>query len=222
MNLTKYQYQILDLLDLRFAWDRKLAEFEAGKAEAHELAKIWDKAQRQLWATPQSFVDGLAAIADLQITVDLCAEAHTAKAPIWFGPGSPICEDSIGRFDDGLGGYGYRFWHHLVEVEDVLFCNPDFLRKSLWTKGMRRDEAIRGFLNVPPDTDQGWFGDLHEDPRCHLTVLEGRLRYEPPEGIKATSPNGGTVVWQVNFDAPVLPPRLDWREVCEIGKAVAA
>jgi len=36
------------------------------------------------------------------------------------------------------------------------------------------------------------------------------------------TPNGGVVLWQVNFDAPVLPPVLDWREVCEIGKAVAA
>lgn len=216
MNLTEYQYQILDVLGLREAFDK----IDPERVDAR--ASVWNKAQRQLWATPQSFVDGVAAIADLKITVDLCAEKHTAKAPVWFGPGSPVgVQDAIGCKPDGLGGYSYRYWHEQVGSEDVLWCNPDFLRKRRWVKGLLLDD-VPGFLLVPPATDQAWFGDLHEDPRCHLTVLEGRMRFEPPEGIAPSSPNGGTVLWQVNFDSPVLPLRLDWREVCEIGKAVGS
>ena len=70
MNLTEYQYQILDVLGLREAFDK----IDPERVDAR--ASVWNKAQRQLWATPQSFVGGVAAIADLKITVDLCAEKH--------------------------------------------------------------------------------------------------------------------------------------------------
>lgn len=206
MSDTIYPEKIMRLLGL---WPEYLRqEDDEGRR------KVWDKAPRQLWATPGEFVRGLEAIAQRTVTVDLCAEPETTKAPLWCGPGSNIGVEDAFNVDP----YSLQKVVH----GGVAWCNPDFLRKDLWASLILKAGLPTWFL-TPPTTDQAWFGRLHEDPRCHLTVLTGRLRFVPPPGVEDSSPKGGGVVlWQVNFDAPVLPPVLDWREVCEIGRAVAA
>ncbi len=216
-ELTEYQALLLDLLGLRKSWENADSPKNRRKGiVAKKRADVWDRARRQVWATPCTFVRGIEIISGIQVTVDVCAEAHTAKAPKYFGPGSPYLVDALREETNGLGEVYYNYWGNYLKKRDVLWCNPDFLRKWVWAAGIQGG-THPGFLLVPPATDQSWFGDLLEDKRSHLTVLEGRMCFEPPEGVEPSTPNGGTVLWSVNFDEPVLPCRLDWKEVCEIG-----
>lgn len=203
----KVSTETLKLLGLYEAWE---------KADAALRSKIENKALRQLWATPEAFVRGLEAIGQFKFTVDLCATAETTKAPIWFGPGSPLCEDIFARLpEEGMSP------SDLFEQRDIVWCNPDYLRKDQWT-ALVQDCDAPTILNVPMSPDMDYSARLHEDPRSHLTLLTGRIQYEPPEGIEPSTSKVPTVLWAVNFDLPALPPVLKVKDVMAIGKALMA
>ena len=198
-ELTTYNRSLLHLLGLLGAWEK--APDDKARAE------VWNKAQRQLWATPQAFVNGLSFLSGTPVMLDVCAEEDTAKAPKWFGVSSEHGEDGL---------HALKQARRLVLPGGALWCNPPFIHKGNWADALS-DGEDRAFLNVPPSTDQHWFGDLHQNGRAWLSVIQGRMPYIPPEGVKSGSPNGPTVVWAINFDYRPLPPVLNWRDVIRIG-----
>ena len=177
-----------------------------GLREAYSSSPIetMERALRQAWATPSAFVRGLERVAGVRVALDLCAEATTAKAPVWFGPGSPHgVTDTL--LDDWSWGAG------------LAYCNPDFARKGQWANLVLGSQVPTWFL-VPPSTDQEWFSTLTNSPRAHLHILRGRLRFDPPPGIAPSAPNGPVVLWSVNFDRPLLPGSLIVKDLLELGR----
>lgn len=173
---------------------------EAYKANPHGTL---DYAVRQTWATPAALVRGLERLAGCTVELDLCAEQHTAKAPVWFGPRSPHgVTDTLNETWESRAG--------------LAWCNPDFRRKGQWADLVLASKIPTWFL-VPPATDQPWFGRLLEHPRAHLHALQGRVAFEPPEGVAATSPNGPVVLWSLNFARPLFPARLIVRDLLSLG-----
>ena len=190
MNPEPIDRDLLDVLGLADAY-------------ASNPGKAWDYARRQTWATPAAFVRGLEMIAGARVELDLCAEESTAKARVWYGPRSPHGVTDTLRGD----------WSTDARLA---WCNPDFARKAQWVDLILR-KGVPVWLLVPPTTDQAWFSDLVRHPRAHWHALGGRLKFEPPPGVPATSPNGPVVLWSVNFDRPLLPSCLLVRDVLKAG-----
>ena len=176
-----------------------------GDAYGSHPHRTWDYAIRQTWATPAAFVCGLERIAEVKVDVDLCAEKHTAKAPIWYGPRSPH-------------GVTNTFKDPWPLEPGLAWCNPDFARKAQWADFILKRGVPTWFL-VPNTTDQAWFGRLFCHKRAHLHILQGRLAFEPPEGVNESQRRGAVVLWSINFDAPLLPQHLVVRDVLQIGLA---
>lgn len=191
---------MLRLLELDDAW--------AAAKDAKARSKVEDTAQRQLWGTPADFVRGLEVLSGRTVTLDVCAEARTAKAKRYFGPKSPL------GLEDALRAPS---WAPYTAPDDFGHWNPDWRRKPVWVDKVMQ-EGLPSWGIVPGATDQLWFGDLSAVACAHLTVLTGRLAFLPPPGVTESAPRTGVVVWAVNVSKPILPPTLRTEEVREIGR----
>ncbi len=128
--------------------------------------------------------------------LDICAEAHSKKAPLHFGPGSAL------EVYDALKAP----WPTMHRTS-LHWGNPDFRRKADWV-GRVLYHGYQTVLNIPLSTDMHYAAMLHEDSRCHITMITGRPEYIPPEGIKASKPKGPTVLVAMNFLVSPLPPSI--------------
>lgn len=187
IHVGHYQRQILRTLGMLPAYD--------AAEDDDERAKLMEIAQRQLWATPQWFVDGLCATLGLYIGLDVCAEASTAKCFRWLGPGS-MTPDAL-----------VVDWHEYLDNDDVAFCNPPFRFAQPFVEKILRDR-VPTILITPGNVGAEWFGLLHEAAVEMLPIVGPRLAFEPPPGIKASSPGGGTLVWLPNIPADPNRPRI--------------
>lgn len=213
IKVGDYERSILDLLGFLVAYDAAKNEEARGKV----LTRAW----RQLWATPQWFVDGLAELAGVSFDLDLCAEAATAKAPLWFGPGSPVMIHGPGEeIRPAVDAFEAMPWrYYLGGSHTAAWFNPPFLQMQRWVNGILGETCGRMWRAIgvsPSSTDRPWFGQLLRHHRTHMTTVEGeRLRFEPPPGVKPSSPGGGVVVWSVGFDASPFGAVLTLAEVRE-------
>lgn len=164
------------------------------------------RAARQTWATPAAFVGGIARITERPIDIDVCAEAWSAKAPVWIGPGS-----SYGT--DGLA----EPWS-----ADTAWCNPPYETIGPWVEKAlsetRNGDGVLTWLLVPPRTDRPWWHQLCRASCTYLVFLEGRIEFVPPPGIDPSTPMGGVVLWQVGGAEPLLPLSLGVAQVLRAGR----
>lgn len=61
------------------------------------------------WATPRDIVAYAASVVRADFALDLAAEAPTAVAPTWYGPGSPFQADALAAEDWEAPGGGPRW-----------------------------------------------------------------------------------------------------------------
>lgn len=166
---------------------------------------------RQRWATPAAFVRGVSRMLARAVDLDVCAEAHTAKAPRWFGPGSEIAEDA---FD------APPWWQHLYSPGGVSWDNPPFCNIGPFVvrhlSEIERTRSARALVLVPPRTDTRWWAALANHRQAGLHAITGRVRFEPPNGVKPSSPPGGVVLWTIGLRGE-LPPVLDLADVLRVG-----
>lgn len=144
------------------------------------------RAARQRWGTPAIAVRSLSRIVQAPITLDVCAEKWSAKAPTYFGPG-------------GLSGDAFTVpsWAR-VAASGVAFCNPPFILIAPWVsrllaecaraRAAGRPPPLRALLWIPPRTDQAWWhwllrgGKDRRTTYCRPIYVKGRVEHDlPPE-----------------------------------------
>lgn len=207
VQVGDYERQVMALMG--YDWDTAKTE--------DQRASVLTRAWRQLWATPQWFVDGLSVLAQVSVTLDLCAEARTAKAPWWFGPGSPLIVHAPGEMPrPALDAFEAESWRGRLTAGEAAWCNPPFALATRWVERLlwEADLGLHALMVTPASTDRPWFAALARHDRAHMTLIEGeRLRFLPPPGVQASSPAGGVVVWTLGWSVPRLPPVLTLTEI---------
>lgn len=152
---------------------------------------------RQRWATPRELIEAVESWVG-PLDLDACAESDTAKAPRWYGPGSPLGEDGLTA--PWLG---------------TTWCNPPYDNIEPWVERAvdhaRAAPTHRALLLVPPRTEQRWWHRLTGTPVAHLRVLRPRVAFAAPAGIIARTPSFPVVIWEMSARLPRLPAAWDWR-----------
>lgn len=173
---------------------------------------------RQRWATPEWLVQAIERQSGLEITLDVCAEQWSRKAPEWLGPGSPLGEDAL----------SVRSWWEVASGSHAparaLWCNPPFGSIEPWVQ-RARSEVLRAlshqqrcgiWLLVPARTWCDWYSVLRGMERAHLahrtTIDGGRIPFIPPDGIRASSPMGSCELWWMSAHGRALPPVVSLRK----------
>lgn len=130
-------------------------------------------ADRNSWATPPELFAELHA--QHQFTVDACASKWNTKLPRYW--------DSE---EDGLvqSWAGERVW-----------CNPPYGRGFIepWINKVLERRAELSVLLLPSRTDTAWFQKLLAY-RAEIHFLNRRIRFIPPDGIKASSPTEASII----------------------------
>lgn len=75
-----------------------------------------------------------------------------------------------------------------------VFCNPPFSQKAAWAKKAAEREADVAVLLLPATVDQKWFHRYVLGNGAEVIVPEGRIKFEPPPGVNASSPRFATIV----------------------------
>lgn len=218
IKVGEYERQVLALMGYLEAYD--------GARTQETRDGVLTRAWRQLWATPQWFVDGLAVLVQRAVTLDLCAEARTAKAAWFFGPGSDLMVHRPGQEPhQAVDAFDVGPWRTWLGPSEAAWCNPPFADAARWVEHLLTEADAGGFrcLMVGPGAvDRPWFAALARHDRAHMTLLEGeRLRFEPPPGVEPSSPAGGAVVWAIGWAVPPLPPVLTLTEIRNAARRLA-
>lgn len=128
---------------------------------------------RDCWGTPQRLFDNLHKI--YGFTVDACADDSNYKMASFF--------TNMSESNNGLthSWSGLRIW-----------CNPPYSAGiGDWlAKGREADLAV--YL-LPSRTDQRWFHD-HAMRADLVMFIQGRVQFEPPEGIAKSSNREGSIL----------------------------
>lgn len=150
------------------------------------------RAARQRWGTPTVAVRNIEHRLKVRFGLDVCAESWSAKAPRWFGPGSPFGEDGL-----------TAPWR--VQPGEAWFCNPPFAHIDPWVERALAADAP-GVMWVPPRTDRPWWHQLLVTARACPVYVEGRIAHDiPPDlgriygavGKRPAGPGGGIVLWVI-------------------------
>lgn len=172
---------------------------------------------RQCWATPAALVRGVERLSGVPIILDVCAKEWSAKAPAWLGPGSPIAEDGLTADWWGLAMAAVP----LASVR-AAWCNPPFASIDPWVEtalaAASRSRGMVTWLLVPARTDRPWWTKLVLAPAARLTCIEGRVTFDPPEGINLSQPGSGVVLWQVGGSKRLMPPAIHLTAIMEAGR----
>ena len=193
---------VLDLLRLFGLLDK----YESAK-DAEAKGKVLAAAWRQIWETPPAFARGISKLSGKRLELDVCAEAHTKKAPYYFGPGSAHPD-----------AFAVTSWSSYVLVHGAGWCNPPFNDIPRWSaRLLEESKHAPFFLLVPPRTDQRWWHALKAHPEAFRTDILGRPKFLPPKGVKASTPGGGGVVWASGWPHRVLPPSRSKDEIRAAG-----
>lgn len=205
--------EMIRLLGLDERW-AKACRLRSNEAKRRiKLDEIEDTALRQLWGTPPEMVRGIEVILGRRFTLDICAEAHSSKAPLHFGPGSAL--EVYDSFRDP--------WPSMHRLDSLHWGNPDYngKRKDRWVELVLKHN-YQTVLNLPLSTDMWYAAAINEDSRCHVTMLTGRPEYIPPEGIEASKPKGPTVLVAMNFHTSPLPPSIHIDKLMRLGAEAMA
>lgn len=184
---------------------------------------------RQRWATPEWLVRSVERWSGAPVVMDVCAEEWSRKAPEWLGPGSPLGEDAL----------SVRSWWEVASGSHAparaLWCNPPFgdiepwVQRAHWEVMQLFSSECRQrcgiWLLVPPRTWCDWYSCLRSMERAHLahrtTIDGGRIAFEPPRGVAASSPMGSCELWWVSQHGRALPSVVSLRDMKSGAASVA-
>lgn len=126
---------------------------------------------RDCWTTPKPLAQALVAEFDLDIDV-ACSLENCVLAY---------------RLLDGLAApWEYPAW-----------CNPPYSNIMPWCQNALASE-VPSVLLLPARTASPWFRELVTNTRVSWWVFRGRVRFDPPEGIKASSPRHDSLLFHVH------------------------
>lgn len=138
---------------------------------------------RDEWATPVDVYEKICKTWELTPSIDVCASILNRKCPLYIDAAQDaLKEDWIGFA---------REW----KVEPIFFMNPPY-SQPLMTEFIKKaievsyQDGITIFL-LPAFPDQAWYHNYIEY-RPHM-FWRGRIKFDPPGGIKASSPRYGNV-----------------------------
>jgi phage N-6-adenine-methyltransferase len=130
---------------------------------------------RQEWRTPRELGRNLVEAYDLNL--DACASAENTLCPVYWS-----------EADDALA----REWNGRV------WCNPpfsgcrDWVEKAICEVGDGRAQCV--IMLLPAQVGLSWF-TLAVDS-APFWLFDKRVKYEPPDGVKASSPAFGSVLFE--------------------------
>lgn len=148
--------------------------------DASELENV----DRDCWTTPDRIY--LPLHEEFGFGWDLAASAENSK-----------CGSFYTIDDDALA----QDW---TALKLPAWCNPPFSRlsefvdKAADATAVSRDAPIIVMLMPSNRNDQDWFHDHVIECAAEVRMIRGRVAYNPPPGVKATSPSFGSQV--VIFD----------------------
>lgn len=159
---------------------------------------------RQRWATPRWLINWVESKLREPIEVDACALEETAKAALWYGPGSPHGQDGL-AIDAAWSSRG------------TTWINPPYSSIAPWAARAlahaRKCPEARVLLLVPPRTDQPWWHALSDDAvvDARFTAIRPRVCFDAPEGVDASVPSFPVVLWEITQQPHKLPATYRWR-----------
>jgi phage N-6-adenine-methyltransferase len=130
---------------------------------------------RQAWRTPRTL--GANLVNMFYLNLDAAADDSNKLCPVYWS-----------EADDGLS----REWNGRV------WCNPpfsgcrDWVEKAIEEVDSRRAQCV--IMLLPAHVGLSWF-TLAAD-RAPFWLFDRRIKYEPPDGVKASSPAFGSVLFE--------------------------
>ena len=126
---------------------------------------------RDSWTTPKVLAANL--VKEWFLTLDVASSPENKKCPL--------------RCDDGLTDW----WTGNV------WCNPPYSDILPWAERALESDVLSVLL-LPARTASPWFRMLVSNPRVSWWTFKGRVRFDPPEGIQASSPRHDTLLFVVH------------------------
>ena len=144
---------------------------------------------RDEWATPEAAYKAICERWQLQPTLDVCASADNTKCASFITAQENALDRHWGSAEV-LRGFPY-----LKLTSAVCWMNPPYsqpLMTRFIEKAIEQSKygAITVFL-LPSNVDQKWYHELIK-PYPH-EFWQGRIKFEPPPGIKPSSPRYGNI-----------------------------
>ena len=147
------------------------------------------EARRQQWSTPwPAFLEIERRYAyGGEFDIDVAASDGNAK-----------CDQYITEAEDAFE----------VPWEGRCFCNPPWSDILRWV--LRADEQVeygnaeQVVMLVPSRTATEWF--MQAMRRAHPVFIRGRVNYDPPPGVEASSAGEGSLIFI--FERPIVMSRL--------------
>ena len=152
---------------------------------------------RDNWRTPGDLYKSLDA--EFGFTVDAAANEHNHKCPVWFGPDSPWCEDTLDASLCAMITDGHRrvFW-----LNPPFTLLSQFAEWACWAASLGHTVVV---VMPAHKTGMPWW---HRWVRCDcpqpcgvglrhkadIRFLLGRTQYVPPPGIPSSSPTFSSMV----------------------------
>lgn len=141
---------------------------------------------RDEWATPNYIYEELCAYWNVWPQIDMFASLQNRKCGHHFGFDTPF--DAF-RTD----WFGYAEANNL---DPYGWLQPPYSQPTLTDSIAKAiKEASKGFTSLfllPSNVDQTWYHDMILDEYSHRPY-RGRIKFEPPPGIKASTPRYGNI-----------------------------
>ena len=99
-------------------------------------------------------------------------------------PQNKVC---VERLKDGLA----HPW------QCAAWCNPPYSNILPWAANALASE-VQTVLLLPARTASPWFRLLVTSPRVSWWTFQGRVRFDPPEGVQASSPRHDSLLFHVH------------------------
>lgn len=171
---------------------------------------------RDCWRTPQWLVDRLDARwgfgLDAAATADSAITTPSRGRLFHLGP--DVALDALDLRTHGGVGLHWRWCE--ASVAAPVFCNPPYSQTggglTAWVDAFIREGQQVPVVAILPDTPScRWWRKAFETA-AEVTLFDSRVRFDPPEGVKPSSPAGGVVVfaWVPRVGGPA---RVRWESV---------
>lgn len=138
-------------------------------------------AQRDDWRTPEILFNWLDR--RFHFTIDAAADSENTKVVRFWN-----------EWEDGLE----QSWRG-----ERVFCNPPFSRKHQFTQKAAAGDADIAVLVLPSTPEQVWYHEWVIGARARILVPRGRIKFNPPPGVTATSPRFASIIAVYTRVAPI-------------------
>ena len=150
-----------------------------------------EKELRASWETPSDFwcwVNGI-----FHFDLDACASAENTKCACWHVPYGSVPETGS-VIVDGLDGE----WNIYTDRPTAVWCNPGYNNVAPWLQKAYEETQKHANMTACVLTHAGlgtrWF-DRYIHRMDELWILNPRIQFIAPEGIKQTSNPRDSLLW---------------------------